>query len=96
MFAEEPLTATPSLQTYGKCFESVESHSGAESKSEDEENGPLRLASLVQGLHKLDGGFPWRPEVSERREQVSERTLLVGLQHLLPDLPDSKQQIFTL
>jgi hypothetical protein len=27
--------ATPPLQTYGKCFESVESYSGAESKPEE-------------------------------------------------------------
>jgi hypothetical protein len=27
-----PLAATPPLQTYGKCFESVESYSGTESK----------------------------------------------------------------
>jgi hypothetical protein len=37
VFAEEPLTATPPLQTYGKCFESVESYSGAESKPAEAE-----------------------------------------------------------
>jgi hypothetical protein len=37
------LTATPPLQTYGKCFENVESYSGAESKPEEADPQETRI-----------------------------------------------------
>jgi len=43
--------ATPPLQTYGKCFESVECYSGAESKPA---SGVSRETGLVLQLPYLD------------------------------------------
>jgi len=54
--------ATPPLQTYGKCFESVESYSGAESKPEEGDPQETRINTGFSTCGR--GGTS--PDVSEK------------------------------
>ena len=54
--------ATPPLQTYGKCFESVESYSGAESKPEEADPQETRINTGFSTCGR--GGTS--PDVSEK------------------------------
>ena len=54
--------ATPPLQTYGKCFESVESYSGAESKPEEADAQETRTNTGFSTCGRGDTS----PDVSEK------------------------------
>jgi hypothetical protein len=59
--------ATPPLQTYGKCFESVESYSGVESKPEEGDPQETRINTGFSTCGR--GGTS--PDVSEKERPRS-------------------------